>query len=90
MCKVIYSFKAVMLSNKVRDNANLSCLTDEVLDKLRHFVHICVVCYIPWWISSRSPAAAPRNEFSFFHKVNRYKNKVCADAARTDTSKFVR
>ena len=73
MCKILYTLKTVLLSERSKEPPMSEFLNSDVLCKLKRFVNFCVKIYIPWWIACTSASSAPRRDLMLMKELLQYK-----------------
>ena len=88
MCKLLYSFKMVLLSAQIQKLPQGSIFGDSPartqLVKLTSFIQFVVFCYVPWWITASDAPSAPVNDLRLLKSISNYSalNFGVAEAAK--------
>ena len=73
MAKLLYSFKIILLSNKIETELPRGAVySSGVLKKITKFVKIVLLQYVSWWIDSTSSINAPINDFNLLCAIRNY------------------
>ena len=83
MAKILYSIKIVLLQRQIATLPRGTITTPAQLKKIVRFVQFIVFCYVPWWLTAPSPAAAPANDIRLINTLLKFKSvdDVVASAA---------
>ena len=72
MAKLLYSFKIVLLKDRILDLPKGSVFTAQQYEKLERFVFGAAFFYVPWWLSAGVAAESPVNDLNYIKSVHSY------------------
>ena len=71
MSKMLYSLKLVLLSAQMQ---HLNIVRNSFLQQIVRFTNLCVLVYVPLWITSPVASEAPINDLNFIQQFFAYVN----------------
>ena len=72
MTKLIYSFKIVLLKEKILELPKGSILAAQQFQRLERFVLAAALFYVPWWLRAGVAADSPVNDLSLIKSIQSY------------------